>query len=108
MISPGPPLGIRSFVLHSTVNQLVMLDVQRPPLRVTLSGRGEPMALDREREIPPATSIATDETSGRLVFQESKNDNLTLATVQLYDYTEVTLREARSPRFESSPLSHEM
>jgi hypothetical protein len=102
------PLGIRSFALHSTVDQSVMLDVQRPPLRVTLSGRGEPMALDREREIPRATSIATDETSGRLVFQEVKNDNLMLATVQLYDYTEVILREARSPRFRSSPLSHEM
>jgi len=102
------PLGIRSFVLHSTVDQLVVLDVQRPPLRVTLAGRGEPMALDREREIPRATSIATDETSGRLVFQATKNDNLMLATVQLYDYTEVTLSEARSPRFGSSPLSHEM
>jgi len=102
------PLGIRSFVLHSTVDQLVMLDVQRPPLRVTLSGRGEPMALDREREIPRGTLIATDETSGRLIFQEAKNDHVMLATVQLYDYTEVTLRDAHSPRFGSSPLSHEI
>jgi len=100
------PLSIRSYILHSTVRQQVMLDVQRPPLRVRLSGRGEPVAIDLEREIPERTSVATDQTSGRLVFQEANNGNLVLATVQLYDYTEVTLQKARSPRFGSSPLPH--
>jgi hypothetical protein len=100
------PLGIRSHILYSTVGQQVTLDVQRPPVRVTLSGRGEPVAVDSEREIPLDTLVATNETAGRLVFQESNNANTTLATVQLYDYTEAIVVKAQSPRFESSALPH--
>jgi len=102
------PLGIRRFIRYSTVNQEVILYVQRPPVRVTLAGRGEPIAINAQRTIPKQTSVATDETEGRLVFQELNSDQTVLATVQIYDHTEVTFREARSPRFSSSALPHHM
>jgi len=101
------PLGIRHYILHAHVGQDVTLEVQRGPLRVTLAGRGEPVAIDEERDgIPDRTIVATDATAGRLVTHAPREDSPVIATVQLYDNTEVMLSSARSPRFPASRLPH--
>jgi hypothetical protein len=103
------PLGIRHYVLHARVEQTVTLEVQRGPLSVTWAGRGAPRAIDEELdEIPERTVIATGSTSGRLVMHAPQADDLVIATVQFYDNTEVVLSSARSPRFPTSRLPHQV
>lgn len=103
------PLGIRYTILHASVPQDVALEVQRGPLRVTLAGRGEPVAIDEERDdIPERTIVATDATAGRLVMYTPQVDGPVIATVQLYDNTEAVLSSARSPRFSASHLPHQV
>ncbi|NLE43437.1 MAG: FecR domain-containing protein [Chloroflexi bacterium] len=101
------PLGARSIILYANVRQTVTLDVQRPPLRVTMGGRGAPVAIDQSSEIPERSIIATDTTAGRLVFQVADQD-LTVASVQIYDNTQIEVISARSPRYNSSPLPHKV
>jgi hypothetical protein len=101
------PLGIRHYILHARVRQRVTLEVQQGPLRVTLAGRGSPVAINENRgDIPERTIVATDATAGRLVMNAPQADGPVLATVQLYDNTETALSSARSPRFPNSKLSH--
>jgi hypothetical protein len=101
------PLGIRHYVLHARMRQRVTLEVQQGPLRVTLSGRGSPAAINENRgDIPERTVVATDATAGRLVMNAPQANGPVLATVQLYDNTETALSSARSPRFSNSKLPH--
>jgi len=103
------PLGIRAYILYSRVRQNVTLEVQRGPLRVTLAGRGVPVAITENRdEIPEQTVIATDTTSGQLVAHARQGDHPAVARVQVYDNTEVVLSSARSPRFSASRLPHKV
>jgi hypothetical protein len=108
-VAVAVPLGARHYVLYASVVQNVNLEVQRGPLRVTLAGRGEPVAIAGDRrEIPEQTEIATDSTSGRLVMHASQADGPVVATVQIYDDTQVVLSSARSPRFSTSLLPHKV
>ncbi len=103
------PLGIRWYVLNASVRQEVALEVQQPPLSVTLAGRGEPVAIAQDRDdIPERTVVDTDATSGRLVMYAPQDDPVIIATVQLYHDTEVVLSSARSPRFPASSLPHKV
>jgi hypothetical protein len=105
----GTPLGIRYYILHARTPQSVTLEVQRGPLRVTLAGRGEPIAIAEKRDgIPQSTTVATDFTSGRLVLRAPRTDGPIIAAVQLYDNTEIVLSSARSPRYPVSRLPHEI
>ncbi|NLE99631.1 MAG: FecR domain-containing protein [Anaerolineales bacterium] len=105
----GVPVGIRSYVLHSRVTQRVSLEVQRAPLRAVFEGRGAPVAIVENRsEVPEGTTVTTDSTAGQLVMYAPHADDPVVARVQLYDFTEVTLRSARSPRFEASREGHEV
>jgi hypothetical protein len=101
------PLGVRHHILHASTTQNVTLEVKQGPLRVTLAGRGQPVAIDEERDdIPERTVVATDATSGRLVMHTPEEDQAVVATAQLYNNTEVVLLTARSPRFERSREPH--
>lgn len=103
------PIGAQQYVLHARVPQRVTLEVQQGPLRVTLAGRGAPIAIDQDREeIPERTIVATDATAGRLVVHTPPVDGPVIATAQLYDNTEAMLSSIRSPRFATSHLPHEV
>nr|HID14757.1 hypothetical protein [Anaerolineae bacterium] len=103
------PLGIRHYILYASVGQNVTLEVQRRPLRVTLAGRGEPVAIAEDRaDIPEHTIVATDSTAGRLVMHAPHAGGHVIATLQIYDNTEIVLSSARSPRFSASRLPHKV
>jgi len=103
------PLGMRYYVLHASVVQNVTLEVQRPPLSVTLDGRSLPASIaEHHDEIPEDTIVATDATAGRLVMHVPRADGPVIATVQLYDDTQIVLTWARSPRFSASHLPHKV
>ena len=102
------PLSIRWYIRNARVVQRVRLEVPRPPLSVTLSGRGQPVSLSENRDdIPEGTIIKSNATSGRLVIRTPHaQDEPPIATVQIYEGTELVLSSARSPRFSVSRLSH--
>jgi len=103
------PLGIRHYILHACVGQKVTLEVQRPPLSVTLAGRGLPVSVAAHHDdVPEQTTVTTAAAAGRLVMYAPETDSPIVATVQLYDHTGVTLSSAQSPRFAASRLPHQV
>jgi hypothetical protein len=108
-IVAGVPLGIRAYILSSERSQNVSLEVQRGTLRVTAAGRGAPIAIaERYDDVSERTVVTTDLAQGRLIFQAPQEDEPVVASVQIYDNTEVTLTSARSPRFSISQLPHKV
>jgi len=108
-LAVGVPLSVRHYILYACVEQDVTLEVQRPPLSVTLPGRDLPISVaDRMDNIREHTTVATDATAGRLVMHAPQVDSPIVAAVQLYDNTEVVLSSARSPRFLASSLPHQV
>jgi len=103
------PLGIRHYILYARVGQKVTLEVQRPPLSVTLAGRGLPVSVaEHYDDVPEQTIVTTAATAGRLVTHAPGADSPIVATVQLYDYTKITFSAAQSPRFTASRLPHQV
>jgi len=105
------PLGARWYVRNARRTQGVSLQVQRGPLSVVRGGRGRPVSVaDGSDDIPEKSKIvAPGNASGRLLIQPSDTKGLApIATIQLYDETELILSSARSPRFVSSPLPHKV
>ncbi len=103
------PLGGRWYVLNARIGQNVTLEVQHPPLRVILAGRGQPVSVakDPDDEIPERTIVGTwPTTSGRLVVHAPYAKGPIITTVQIYGNTEVVLLSARSPLFPASRLPH--
>ena len=104
------PLGGRWYVLNALVIQNVTLEVQRAPLGVTEPGRVQPVSVaeDPDDEILEHTAITTWASSGRLVMHAPQEGGPVIATVQLYEDTEIVLSSARSPRFSASHLPHQV
>lgn len=108
-LAVGTPMGIRYYILHASVPQSVTLEVQQGPLRAMLGGRGVFVSIPETRgDIRERTIVATDATLGRLVLRAPRAEGSLLAAVQLYEYTEVTLSSARSPRYPASRLPHQI
>jgi hypothetical protein len=105
----GVPLGVRAYLLSGRRDQNVSLEVQRGTLRVMAAGRGAPIAIaERYDGVSARTVVTTDLAQGRLVCQAPQEDAPVVASVQIYDNTEVTLTSALSPRFAISLLPHEV
>jgi len=105
------PLGARWYIRHAQVNQEVSLEVQRGPLSVVYGGHGQPRSVFEDNsDIPRGSRVrAPNATSGRLLIQSPQsNGEAPIATVQLYDETEIVLSSARSPQFATSHLPHEI
>jgi hypothetical protein len=105
------PLSGRWFVRNSRMTQQVSLQIQRGPLSVVRGGRGRPVSVAEDSDsVLEGSRIRTpNATSGQLVIEAPQSKDATpIATVQLYDDTEIVLSSARSPRFSTSPLPHEI
>ncbi len=103
------PLGIRHYILSARVAQRVVLEVQRPPLSITLPGRELPISVSEHyNDIPEHTLVTTAATAGRLVFHTPRPDSPIIAVAQLYDQTSLLFLYARSPRFALSKLPHQV
>jgi len=110
-LSVMTPFSVRWFVRRSTVTQHVSLEVQRGPLSVVRGGRGRPVSVaqDSDNVLEGSRIEAPNATSGRLVIEATRSQSSTpIATIQLYDETAIVLASARSPRFSSSPLPHQV
>ena len=103
------PLSARWTIRNAQVTQQVSLQVQRGPLSVVRAGRGRPVSVadDTDDVLEGSRITAPNGASGQLVLQLTDAQGAApIATIQLYDETELTLASARSPRFLTSPLPH--
>ncbi|MCC7352557.1 MAG: hypothetical protein IT330_02280 [Anaerolineae bacterium] len=92
----GIPLAARWYILSSMVPRLSRLDVLNGTILVQEPGAKEPVGVTAPRLVPEGSRIITDGTSrGVLTFMED-------ATAQLYNNTQLTIVQARSPRFSLS------
>ncbi|MGD2147468.1 MAG: hypothetical protein PVH41_12300 [Anaerolineae bacterium] len=110
-LSVMTPVSARWYVRRSTMTQDVSLEVQRGPLSVVRGGRGRPVSVaqDSDNVLEGSRIEAPNATSGRLVIEATQSQSTTpIATIQLYDETAIVLASARSPRFSSSPLPHQV
>jgi hypothetical protein len=110
-LSVMTPLSVRWFVHNARMPQKVGLQIQRGPLSVVRGGRGRPVSVaeDSNDVLEGSRIRAPNATSGRLVIEAARSGDATpLATIQLYDETEIVLSSARSPRFSTSLLPHKI
>jgi len=105
------PLSVRWTIRHAQAAHHVTLQVQRGPLSVVRGGQGRPVSVanDSDDVLEGSRIRAPNTSSGRLLIQPSDSKGTApIATVQLYDETEIVLSSARAPRFPTSPLAHEI
>ncbi|MBS3783827.1 MAG: hypothetical protein KGY78_05250, partial [Anaerolineae bacterium] len=105
------PLGVRWYIRNAQATQQVSLQVQRGPLSMVRGGQGRPVSVaeDSDSVLEGSRITAPNSASGSVLIQppESKG-TAPIVTVQLYDETEIVLSSARSPRFDTSPLPHQI
>jgi len=103
------PLSARWYVRNATATQDMSLQIHRGPLSVVRGGRGRPVSYadDTDEVLEGSRITAPNGGSGQILIQPADGGGpAPIATVQLYDETELVLASARSPRFGSSPLPH--
>jgi hypothetical protein len=108
-LSVMAPLSVSWYIHNSQVTQQVGLQIQRGPLSVVRGGRGRPVSVaeNSDNVLEGSRIQVPNATSGQLVIETPQSRSATpIATVQLYDETEIVLSSARSPRFSTSPLPH--
>ncbi len=106
----GVPVGAQHLVRTARVRGDVLLEPQHGTPRLQRRGQGPVVALVGPTwDIPAGTVITTDESSRGLLTAYVPGGGLApMATVQIYGETTLRLVGARSPRFSSSPLPHEV
>lgn len=105
------PLGVRWYIRNAQATQHVSLQVQRGPLSMVRGGQGRPVSIaeDSDDVLEGSKITAPNAASGRVLIQPSGSKGTApIVTVQLYDETEIVLSSARSPRFDTSPLPHQI
>ena len=105
------PLSTRWYVRHAQATQRINLQIQRGPLSVVRGGTGRPVSVAEDSDdVPEGSRIkAPNAASGRLLIRPSESRSpAPIVSVQIYDETEFVLTSARSPRFATSPLPHEV
>ena len=106
----GTPLGVRYFLRNARVDQKVTLEQQRGTPRMQRGGQGEIIALVGVAVgVTRGTVVTTGATDqGALTLYDPGDEPIVLSQVQIYADSAVTLLRARSPRFNASPLTHEV
>ncbi|HRI57674.1 MAG: FecR domain-containing protein [Anaerolinea sp.] len=100
------PLALRWTVLHSQVDQSVLVRVTSGTVLLQSNAESEPIALMDARTVEPGASIKTDPRSqAALIFQATTGNDQPgpeIATVQIYPAADVQIAQASRPRFGAS------
>ncbi len=104
------PLGVRQFIHTARVRQQAVLEPQRGTPGMQRGGRGAVEAVVAPiGNVYPETAVTTDETAQALLTLYAPGEEPAVAAaVQIYHDTAMTFITARSPRFDVSPLPHEV
>lgn len=100
LLAVAVPLGARSFILNATRPIQTFVTVTTGTVQFFLPSVEDPTAVTYRRSVPERSRIATDANARALLTMFSDApDSPILATIQLYQDTDLTLSAARSPRF---------
>ncbi len=101
-LAVGTPLTVRAFLRHATRGMPVTAQSLQGTALLAFPGHEELAALTAARTLQPQVTVRTDNTSTAVLTVHPANGNprpREIASVLLYNNTEVTLLEARQPRF---------
>jgi hypothetical protein len=108
-LAAGIPLGVRYFIRNARVRQEIVVEPQRgtPSMQRGSVGPIEAV-IGPTGNIHPDTIVTTDQLAqGALTLYAPGGEEAVSAVVQIYNETDVTFVNARSPRFEASHLPHD-
>src|SRR5512139_1181835 len=100
LLTVAVPLGVRSFLLYATRPIQAFITATAGTVQLVLPGADEPTAVTFRRAIPERGRVVTDANAKSLltVFA-NEPDGPVLATIQLFQDTDLELSNARAPRF---------
>jgi hypothetical protein len=100
LLAVAVPLSARSYLLYATRPIQAFITATAGTVQLILPGAEEPTAVTFRRAIPERSRVATDASAKSLlsVFADEA-DGPILATIQLYQDTDLELANARAPRF---------
>jgi hypothetical protein len=110
----GVPWALQSYLRYAYTGELVIPEVQEGNLLVTCPGDAIPVALGEQQDPlcqgrEGALVYAQTNDKGLLTVHPRTTPTATLATVQLYPVTRVTVQKVRAPRFPLfSPEPHRL
>ena len=101
LLTVAVPLGARSFLLYATRPIQAFITATAGTVQLVLPGADEPTAVTFRRAIPERGRVVTDANAKSLltVFA-NEPDGPVLATIQLFQDTDLELSNARAPRLE--------
>jgi hypothetical protein len=101
------PLAISSFINETADVSAIKLEVQQGTVLVYRPGTAEPIGVTTQLDnLLEGSAIRADENTQALLTIQSPTDGSTLLIVQIYGSTNLTIDQARSPRFSQSALPH--
>ena len=113
-LTVGVPWALQSYLRYAYIGELVIPEVQEGNLLVTCPGDAIPVAIGEQQDTlcqgrEGAVVQAQTNDKGFLTIRSRAAPTTTLATVQLYPGTRVTVQKARAPRFPLfSPEPHRL
>ena len=113
-LAVGVPWALQSYLRYAYTGELVVPEVQEGNLLVTCPGDAIPVALGGQQDIlcqgrEGALVHAQANDKGLLTIHPRTTPTTTLATVQFFPGTRVTVEKARAPRFPLfSPEPHRL
>lgn len=102
------PIGIGSLVQESTRSLDVTVQANQGTVGVRQTG-GEPVAIfagNLPLNLNSSSSILTNATDTALLLAQLPDDEQTVARMQIYGNTNVSLQQATTPRFNASSAEH--
>ncbi len=103
------PLGLRSYLLHSTRNRPVYVAALSGTVQVQPPGASDPVAVTERRAVEEGSRVVTDGVSrGLLTIYADEPGVQALATLQLSQDTALVTERVRSPRFSWSRDPHQL
>jgi len=113
-LAVGVPWALQSYLRYAYIGELVIPEVQEGNLLATCPNDAIPVALGEQQDTlcqgrEGALVYAQTNDKGLLTIRPRMTPTTTLATVQLYPGTRVTVQKARAPRFPLfSPEPHRL
>lgn len=102
------PIGVRSLIQESTRSLDITVQANQGTVGVRQTD-GEPIAIFAGAPplgLNPSGSILTNATDTALLMAQLPDDEQTVARMQIYGNTNVTLQRASTPRFNASTSEH--
>ncbi|MBN1875245.1 MAG: hypothetical protein JXA33_13540 [Anaerolineae bacterium] len=104
----GTPLTLRWYILNAMQPLKLTLQPRNGTISLQKPGNNLPNLISETVEVTPRDHIVLQSNADALLFfyQQNQPETLPFITVQLYGPADITIKNARTPRFTLSALPH--